>query len=100
MPVRLLYSARSLDDVISRSRLDEHVARGVAVTIALTRERPADWTGLSGRVTASTIRRHTLPVDQQPRILVCGPTTFVEAVADALVEEGHPAAAIKIERFG
>ncbi|GAA4877273.1 ferredoxin reductase [Actinomycetospora straminea] len=100
VPVRLLYSARTLDDVVGRQRLDDHAARGVAVTIALTRERPPGWTGLSGRVTPSTIRQHTLPVHRQPRVLVCGPTTFVEAVADALVDEGHPTAAIKIERFG
>jgi ferredoxin-NADP reductase len=100
VPVRLLYSARTLDDVIARTRLDEHVHRGVPVTIALTREQPPDWVGLRGRMAPETVREHTWPVDQRPRILVCGPTTFVEAVADSLVEAGHPPAAIKIERFG
>ena len=35
-----------------------------------------------------------------PRAFVCGPTPFVEAVADALVSLGHTAAAIHTERFG
>jgi ferredoxin-NADP reductase len=33
-------------------------------------------------------------------MFVCGPTMFVEAVADSLVEAGHPAVAIRLERFG
>jgi ferredoxin-NADP reductase len=100
VPVRLLYSARSLDDVIGRARLERHAERGVGVTITLTREQPPGWTGLSGRLTPEIIRRHAWPVDQRPSMFVCGATTFVEAVADTLVEAGHPAVAIRIERFG
>jgi ferredoxin-NADP reductase len=99
-PVRLLYSARSLDEVIGRARLEQHAKRGIGVTITLTREQPPGWTGLSGRLTPEIIREHVWPVDHRPSIFVCGPTTFVEAVADSLVEAGHPAVAIRIERFG
>jgi ferredoxin-NADP reductase len=31
---------------------------------------------------------------------VCGPTGFVEAVADLLVDQGHAPKRIKTERFG
>jgi ferredoxin-NADP reductase len=31
---------------------------------------------------------------------VCGPTTMVEAAADALVSVGYPAERIRTERFG
>lgn len=99
-PVRLLYSARSLDDVVSRARLEQHAERGVGVTITLTREQPPAWTGLSGRLTPEIIRQHAWPVNQRPSIFVCGTTTFVETVADSLVAAGHPAAAIRLERFG
>jgi ferredoxin-NADP reductase len=99
-PVRLLYSARSLDDVIGRARLEQHAERGVGVTISLTREHPPEWTGLRDRLTPEIVRKHVWPVDQRPNMFVCGPTTFVEAVADSLVAAGHPAAAIKTERFG
>jgi ferredoxin-NADP reductase len=99
-PTRLLYSARTLDDVIGRAHLEQHAERGIGVTIALTREQPQGWAGLSGRLTPQIIREHVRPVDQRPRIFVCGATTFVEAVADSLVEAGHPAVAIRIERFG
>jgi ferredoxin-NADP reductase len=99
-PVRLLYSARTLADVIDHARLKEHAERGIGVTIALTREQPPGWTGLGGRLTPQTIREHSWPVAQRPSIFVCGTTTFVEAVADSLVEAGHPADVIRIERFG
>jgi ferredoxin-NADP reductase len=31
---------------------------------------------------------------------VCGPTAFVEFVADRLVELGHPPDTVRAERFG
>ena len=35
-----------------------------------------------------------------PHAFVCGPTTFVEAVADALVDLGHAPERVRTERFG
>jgi ferredoxin-NADP reductase len=35
-----------------------------------------------------------------PLVYVCGPTSFVEAVAGTLVEAGHHPTRIKTERFG
>ena len=40
------------------------------------------------------------PPEESPAVFVCGPTGFVEAVADLLVRAGHGADAIKTERFG
>jgi ferredoxin-NADP reductase len=40
------------------------------------------------------------PPAERPRVFVCGSTPFVEAVATALVSLGHPAAAVRTERFG
>ena len=37
---------------------------------------------------------------ERPRIYVCGPTSFVEAAADALVGLGHDPALVRTERFG
>ena len=49
VPVRLLYSARSLSEVIRRERLAEPQP-DVRVDLALTRDAPPGWTGVSGRV--------------------------------------------------
>jgi ferredoxin-NADP reductase len=37
---------------------------------------------------------------ERPRVYVCGPTPFVEAVAEALVHLGHQPQHIRTERFG
>jgi ferredoxin-NADP reductase len=100
VPVRLLYSARSIDDVIGSAQLDRHAARGVEVMITLTREQPPAWKGLSGRLTGETVRRNAWPAVNGPIAFVCGPTTLVEAVADSLVQAGYPADSVKTERFG
>jgi ferredoxin-NADP reductase len=36
----------------------------------------------------------------RPLVYVCGPTGFVEAVADTLVALGHDASRVRTERFG
>jgi ferredoxin-NADP reductase len=37
---------------------------------------------------------------ERPLIYVCGPTPFVEAVAEALVALGHEPQRVRTERFG
>jgi ferredoxin-NADP reductase len=37
---------------------------------------------------------------ERPHVYVCGPTPFVETVAEALVELGHDPTRIRTERFG
>ena len=98
-PVRLLYSARTVDDVIGRAEL-EQLPSTVKVTLTLTRGAPAGWTGLTGRVSAALLAEHTIPPTQEPDVLVCGPTGFVETVASALIDLEHDLNRIKTERFG
>ncbi|MDX6410766.1 MAG: hypothetical protein QOE91_282 [Gaiellaceae bacterium] len=99
VPVRLLYSSRSLDDVIYRAELDEPTD-GVEVVHTLTREQPGDWAGYARRVDAALLGEVAWPVEQLPLAFVCGPTSFVETVADGLVALGYPPGRIKTERFG
>ncbi|MBD8024190.1 FAD-binding oxidoreductase [Microbacterium gallinarum] len=98
---RLLYSVRRPEDAIYRDELEESAHDGgVAVTWAFTREAPAGWTGRVGRLDDEAIRAAVWPTDDAPTVFVCGPTGFVEHVADALVRLGHPPARVKTERFG
>jgi len=99
LPVRLLYSARTDDDIIGRDQLASPPA-GVSVQVTLTRGAPAGWKGLTGRVGAAALAAHTVPPDRHPRVLVCGPTGFVEAVTGDLVALGHHSERIRTERFG
>ncbi len=98
-PVRLLYSARTVDDLIGQAEL-QHPPKAVEVNVTLTRGAPAGWTGLTGRVDAALLAAHTVPPEQAPHLLVCGPTSFVETVASALIGLGHHPGLIKTERFG
>jgi ferredoxin-NADP reductase len=100
-PARLLYSARSLRDVIYRHELLEAPGdAGVDVTVALTRSWPEDWTGHRGRVDGRLLDAETWPAGDEPWIYICGPTGFVEAISQRMVQRGHPPDRIKTERFG
>jgi len=94
VPARLLYSARSLDDVIYREELE-----GFDVTYTLTREQPAGWTGYARRVDGEMLRE-VADLNARELAYVCGPTRFVEAVADALVGIGYAPERVRTERFG
>jgi ferredoxin-NADP reductase len=99
VPARLLYSARSLEDVIYREEL-ERLTDGVEIFHALTRRRPPGWTGYARRVDAELLGEVAWPAEQDPLAFVCGPTSFVETVASGLVELGYPPERVKTERFG
>jgi ferredoxin-NADP reductase len=97
----LVYSARSLDDVIYRDELTTLAdGRHRAVTLTLTREASPDWSGHRGRVDADLLGEVGWPPSVGPRCYICGPTPFVEAVSTALVQLGHDPARVKTERFG
>ena len=101
-PVRLLYSSRTEADIIYRGELDRQASAGdgVAIVHTLTRGQPAGWAGERGRIDQTMLGNHCWPAEERPRIFVCGPTPFVEAVANALVALEHAPERIKTERFG
>jgi ferredoxin-NADP reductase len=101
VPTRLLYSARSLEDVIYREELDRLATSddGLEVAYALTREQPPGWTGYSRRVDEEILREVSYP-SCAGIAFVCGPTRFVETVADGLVAIGYAPEQVRTERFG
>jgi len=97
VPTRLLYSARTWDDVIYREEL-EQPAPGLDVVYTLTREQPDGWTGYARRVDVELLGE--VAADDAALSFICGPTPFVETVAQALVDLGRDPLRIKTERFG
>jgi ferredoxin-NADP reductase len=99
--VRLLYSARSWDDVIYRDEL-EQLSSGaqVHVTFTLTRSAPPDWTGHRRRIDRAMLTEVAWAPSAKAHVFVCGPTPFVETVATLLVQLGHDPASVRTERFG
>ena len=99
-PMRLLYSSRSLEDVIYRDELEALPGDGFDVVHTLTREQPAGWTGYSRRVDPELLAEVAWPVEDEPKVFVCGSTRFVDAAADGLVGLGYDPRWIRTERFG
>ena len=99
VPVGLIYSVRSPSDVIYAPELSERsLSSPLFSTLLYTRS--AHRGVPPGRINAAVIAASAFPPDSNPAIFVCGPSGFVEAATSLLVEAGHPAPAIKTERFG
>ncbi|GHO96313.1 oxidoreductase [Reticulibacter mediterranei] len=99
---RLLYSSRSLEDVIYRDELGQLMKSSTMLEVVqtLTRKQPPGWMGYSRRIDAQMLREVAWLVEQRPLTFICGPTPFVETAAASLVELGHEPGRIKTERFG
>jgi ferredoxin-NADP reductase len=101
-PTLLLYSSRSLDDVIYRDELDAMARRDPDLRVAntLTRRQPDGWLGPRRRIDKALLAETCFPPEDRPKIFVCGSAPFVEDVSQFLVELGHDPLTIKTERFG
>jgi ferredoxin-NADP reductase len=88
--VRLVVSARSEADLLYRDEIAEWEAAGVAVDLTFTRADPFR------RVDAAMLRA----AGPAEHVFVCGPTAFAEAAAEHLLDLGHDAGRIRVERFG
>jgi ferredoxin-NADP reductase len=100
VPSVLLCSSRGWDDVIYRDELERLDGAGLTVVHTLTRSQPDGWTGYKRRVDKEMLAEVAPSAAERPQVYVCGPTPFVEAVAEALVDLGHEPAQIRTERFG
>jgi len=102
VPFRLLYSVREPGAVFYRDELRalsaEH--RSVIVTYAYTRTVPKGWPRPPGRIDAVLIADSTWPADVGPTCYICGPTPFVESLAELLTASGNDRDRIRTERFG
>jgi ferredoxin-NADP reductase len=102
VPARLLYSARTADDVFYHAELDRLTSAdpSLEVVYALTRASPPPWARYGRRIDPAMLAEVAFAPAGRPHVFVCGPTALVEAVADACVRLGHDPARVKTERFG
>ncbi|MFY1585047.1 ferredoxin reductase [Micromonospora sp. WMMD734] len=101
-PFRLIYSVRTPADVIYADELRTRARddAGLDVSYVYTRHAPDGWRGEPHRIGLADVNTHGWPADLEPLCYVCGPTGFVETVADLLVGLGHPTRRVRTERFG
>ena len=99
---RLLFSSRTLADVIYRDELERLSAAADELRVfhTLTREKPAGWTGFTRRVDEGMLTEVAWPKGDSPAVFICGPTPFVETAAASLVALGYEPGRVKTERFG
>jgi ferredoxin-NADP reductase len=102
VPAVLVYSSRSLEDVVYREELDRLGARGdgLRVVHTLTRARPPAWTGGARRIDRAMLAEAGIPASEHPRVYICGPTSLVASAGQLLLELGHEPGRIKTEQFG
>ena len=100
-PARLLYSARSYEQIIYRQELEMLAQKnGLTVAYTLTRTQPSGWKGYTRRIDDAMLKDVSAPLGPNALAYICGPTALVEVAADGLERVGLPAERIRTERFG
>jgi len=99
-PFRLIYSARTPAEVLYTAELHRPQPGDGGLDVRFVYTRQTASSRPPGRITAYDIASAGWPVDFRPRCFVCGPTGFVETVADILVGLGHDPRQVRTERFG
>jgi ferredoxin-NADP reductase len=102
VPATLLYSSRTLGDVIYREELERLAVDDPALRVVhtLTREQPEGWEGYARRIDPEMLSEVFGRPDGGATAFACGPTRFVEVAADALVTLGYEPGRVRTERFG
>lgn len=102
IPLRLLYSSRSQEDVIysdELSKLQDSNGK-LEIFCVFTQKIPPGWTGYARLIDVEMLREVSGPLGTKALAYVCGPTLMVEAVANGLLQVGLTPSQIRTERFG
>ncbi len=91
LPMRLVYSVRSADELIYADEL------GDDAVVTYTREAPEGWSGATGRIDSELIAAAGL---DSGTAFICGSNGFVEAASQLTLEAGFAPEQVRTERFG
>jgi len=102
VPFRLVYALRGPGETYYAAELRARGPGdgGLDVAYVYSRDIPAGWGRPPRRITGADLATAGWPADFAPACYVCGPTGFVETVADLLVDQGHDPSRVRTERFG
>ncbi|MFD8193990.1 FAD-binding oxidoreductase [Streptomyces wuyuanensis] len=96
---QLVYSVRTPEDFWYGDLLTEG-ADHLDVDVLYTRRAAPGSSRAPGRISADDLRGHVSRLEGAGTVFVCGPTAFVEAVSDHLLDLGRDPGSIRTERFG
>ena|GEM_PF-1111538 len=97
--IYLLYENMDKSDVMNEGRLvefDKH--KQVNILMTLLNERPMEWPGKIGPITAEMIKDF-VPGPKAKDYYICGPATFVNRIRDTLKELRVPEKRISSEQW-
>jgi len=100
IPLRLVYSNRSVDEIAYLAELEELERRNprLAVIHTLTGKAPKGWKGSVGRIGPKLLRDAVAGLDR-PVYYVCGKTPMVAGMLRLLSEYGVPESDVLLEVF-
>jgi len=101
IPIRLLYSNRTEDDIAYRAPLEELERQNPRFRVlhTLTGEpAPKDWAGLRGRIRPELLRKAIEDLSR-PIYYLCGKPSMVSGVYGMLEKMGVPEEDVRIEVF-
>ncbi len=93
LPMRLVYSVRTPQDLIYANELGEETV------LTYTKEAPPGWSGHTGRLDEPMVAP-LAGASLEGLAFVCGTNGFVESAVEALLTAGFPTRQIRTERFG
>jgi ferredoxin-NADP reductase len=101
IPAHVLISVRAAEDRLYTGELERLASSpGLRLDWTYTRTPPEGWDGWARRIDAEMIAAVSPGASARPYAFACGPTGFVEAATELLVESGHDPRTIHAERFG
>ena len=101
IPIKLLYSNRTEDEIIYRAELEELEQNNSKFQVihTLTGEKVTNnWAGSKGRIDKDSLRKATKGLSR-PMYYFCGKPSMVSAVYDTLLRMGVPEEDMKAEVF-
>lgn len=102
VPFRLIYSVRTPAELYyaDELRVPQPGDGGLDTSYIFTRRAPDGVARAPARIRVADLNTRGWTPEFEPDCFVCGPTGFVEAVADILIALGHDPRRVKTERFG
>lgn len=103
VPVALILSVRSRDDLLFGEELAKLAANadGFALTVTVTRDPDAPQPFVTRRIDGAMVGDALSRLPSTPAgVYICGSNAFVSAAADAVQVAGIPAELIRTERYG
>jgi ferredoxin-NADP reductase len=91
LPMRLIYSVRSPDDVIYSGELGEETV------LTYTQSAPDGWSGHTGRIDTALVAEAGI---ERGTAFICGSNGFVEAASRLVLDAGFAPEQVLTERFG